>query len=229
MRSRLPHLAFDTAGSHVAVHLTGKDVHDRVTPMERGQAEQLPAHCAEVLAAAGLGWSDLRSVSVGVGPGNFTGIRIAVSFARGLALGLGIPAVGVTGFETAHLGVMLPGRVLVALPAPRGQAYVQEFTEGQPASPPVLLTPGAAPEALCGPNLWVLGHRAQEIARALDARCPDPAQLSTPHANPAALAAAAALEKLRRAGEKWTERPAPLYVRAPDAAPPREAPPALIG
>lgn len=230
MRSDLPHLAFDTSGPHVAVCLEGAGIHDRVTPMERGQAEHLPALCAEVLGAAGLDWADLGSVSVGVGPGNFTGVRIAVSFARGLALGLGIPAVGVTGFETAHLGIMLPGRVLVSLPAPRDQVYVQEFHEGQPLTPPQLLTPGAAPEALRGPNLWVLGHRAQEIAQPFGARCPD-LYGAEPHPNPAAHIATVALDRLarlRRAGGAWTDRPAPLYVRAPDAAPPSEAPPVLL-
>ena len=234
MRSDLPHLAFDTAGPHVAVHLTCKGIANRFVPMERGQAERLPEICAEVLGAAGLDWRDLRSASVGVGPGNFTGVRIAVSFARGLALGLGIPAVGVTGFEAAHLGIMLPGRVLVSLPAPRDQAYVQEFTEGGPIAPPVLLTPGDAPEALRGPNLWVLGHRAEEIAQGLDARYPDlPKRQSAREGMIAADVASVALEKLRRRAMDgdgpWAERPAPLYVRAPDAAPQREAPPVLIG
>ena len=232
MRSDLPHLAFDTTGPHVALCLEGRGIHDRVTPMERGQAEHLPALCTEILDAAGLDWADLGSVSVGVGPGNFTGTRIAVSFARGLVLGLGIPAVGVTGFEITHLGIMLPGRVLVSLPAPRDQAYVQEFADGLPLSPPILLTPGAAPEALCGPNLWVIGHRAEEIAQPFGARSPD-LDHSERHPNPAARIATVALEKLRRAGIEgtggWSARPAPLYVRAPDAAPPREAPPALIG
>jgi len=234
LRSELPHLALDTSGPHVAVHLTGQGIVNRFVPMERGQAERLPEICVEVLGAAGLGWRDLGSVSVGVGPGNFTGVRIAVAFARGLALGLDIPAVGVTGFEVAHPGVRLPGRVLVSLQAPRDQVYVQDFVDGAPVAPPVLLTPGEAPEGLRGLDLWVLGHRAAEIARALGARCPD-LPPGPPRDGPAreemiaADIATVALAKLRRAGGAWAQRPAPLYVRAPDAAPPREAPPALIG
>ena len=50
----------------------------------------------DVLAEAGIGWRDLAAIGVGTGPGNFTGVRISVAAARGLALGLGIPAIGVT-------------------------------------------------------------------------------------------------------------------------------------
>jgi tRNA threonylcarbamoyl adenosine modification protein YeaZ len=71
----------------------------RAEEMGRGQAERLMPLLEEMLAEAGVGWSDLDRIGVGVGPGNFTGIRISVSAARGLALGLDIPAVGVSGFD----------------------------------------------------------------------------------------------------------------------------------
>lgn len=97
--------------------------------MSRGQGEALMPLIEEVLARAAIGWSDLGAIGVGTGPGNFTGIRISVSAARGLALGLGIPAIGVDRFEAAALdGPALP----VAVPAFRGQVWVQH--------------PGAAPE-----------------------------------------------------------------------------------
>ena len=64
-------------------------------------------------------WQDLSAIGVGIGPGNFTGIRIAVSTARGLALGLGIPAVGVSGLEARNHDGVLP-----AVPAPRDQVYI---------------------------------------------------------------------------------------------------------
>ena len=51
-----------------------------------------------------------------------------MQLARGLALGLGIPAIGVTGFEALAFGIALP--VTVALDAPRGQVYVQRFDDG---------------------------------------------------------------------------------------------------
>lgn len=77
----------------------------------------------ELLGNLGIGWAELSAIGVGVGPGNFTGIRISVSAARGLALGLDVPAVGVTGFEARQAAY--PGQQ-VGVPAPRDQVYVAD-------------------------------------------------------------------------------------------------------
>jgi tRNA threonylcarbamoyladenosine biosynthesis protein TsaB len=126
-------LAFDTSAAHCAAALLcGDRVVVRVEPMAKGQAERLVPMLDEVLAEAGLAWGDLDVIAVGTGPGNFTGIRIAVALARGLALGLGIPAVGVTGFEA--VGGVKP----VSIPAPRGLFYLKrhgqaaEIVEAEP-------------------------------------------------------------------------------------------------
>ncbi|MEM9972140.1 MAG: tRNA (adenosine(37)-N6)-threonylcarbamoyltransferase complex dimerization subunit type 1 TsaB, partial [Pseudomonadota bacterium] len=77
----------------------GEIVASRHEDMAKGQAERLIPMLEEVLADVGAAWEELDAIGVGVGPGNFTGVRIAVSAARGLAMGLGVPAVGVTAFE----------------------------------------------------------------------------------------------------------------------------------
>jgi tRNA threonylcarbamoyl adenosine modification protein YeaZ len=120
-------LVFDTSAAHCAAALLcGDEIADlRIEDMARGQGERLMGLLEEVLAGAGLSWSDLSALAVGTGPGNFTGIRISVSAARGLALGLGIPAIGVTTLEALAHG--RPRPVSVALPAPRDQSYRQEF------------------------------------------------------------------------------------------------------
>ncbi len=115
-------LVFDTTAAHcaAALRLNG-ETHVRVEEMARGQAERLMVLLEELLAQHGTDWSDLDALGVGVGPGNFTGIRISVSAARGLALGLGVPAVGVSLFDTTrHLGRLAQ----TAVPAPRDQLYV---------------------------------------------------------------------------------------------------------
>ncbi|WP_170333411.1 tRNA (adenosine(37)-N6)-threonylcarbamoyltransferase complex dimerization subunit type 1 TsaB [Ruegeria arenilitoris] len=115
-------LAFDTSAAHCAAALLRGDsiLVSRTEPMTRGQAERLMPLLEEVLAEAGSTWRDLTAIGVGIGPGNFTGIRISVSAARGLALGLGIPAVGVSGFDAlAEVGDGLP-----AIHAPREQVYI---------------------------------------------------------------------------------------------------------
>lgn len=194
-------LGFDTSGGWCrAALLSGETVlAARDEAMPRGQGERLMPLLQEVLAEAGLAWCDLAALGVGVGPGNFTGIRISVSAARGLALGLGIPAIGVSRFEALTLdGPALP--VLVA--APRGQGWLADG-----AQPPVLTDPAT----VSGPV----------IADAADFPMLD----LTPPAHPLA-GAIARIARARMA--KPQPRPAPLYLREADAAPPSEAPPGLI-
>ena len=122
-------LAFDTSGQYCAAALLrGGDLLGAVCePMKRGQSERLMSLMEELLAEHGLNWQDLTRIGVGVGPGNFTGIRIAVSAARGLALSLGVPAIGVSTFEATLRGKPAGSTALVA--APREQLYVQTHGE----------------------------------------------------------------------------------------------------
>lgn len=117
-------LAFDTSGAYCAAALLdgGLVRVTRAEEMARGQAERLMPLLEEVLAEAHATWSDLDLIGVGVGPGNFTGIRISVSAARGLALGLKIPAVGVTTFDALRGGTT----GIAAVAGPRETAYLAE-------------------------------------------------------------------------------------------------------
>ncbi len=138
----LPILAFDTSAAHCAAALLLPDrVILRDEAMEKGQAERLIPLLEEVLTEAGIGWRDLRAIAVGTGPGNFTGVRIAVAAARGLALGLGIPAVGVTRLEAMAFGSPRP--VTVVADARRGEVYVQEFAKAGPGPARVMAATGA--------------------------------------------------------------------------------------
>lgn len=184
-------LGFDTSGGWVTAALVrgGTVLAQSHVALDRGQGEALIPALEALLAEAGMGWHDLAAIGAGVGPGNFTGIRITTAAARGLALALGIPAIGITRFEALALdGPPLP----VVVPALRGQVWVQ--------------APGAAP---------VLGDfPASGIGEGL-----------TPPAHPLAVAIALLAEARRHAPQP---RPAPLYLREADAAPPGEAPPKLL-
>jgi len=183
-------LAFDTSAAHCAAALLlGDRVITRVDEMAKGQAEHLIPMLAAMLTAENLSWRDLDGIGVGVGPGNFTGIRISLSAARGLALGLGKPAIGVNGFEARAHGEAMP--YTATIPAPRNQSYVQVF-------------------------------------RAIGTTAPVQADAVALPQKPAADLIEAVAEIAASRLNSAEERPAPLYIRSADAAPPRDPAPALL-
>ncbi len=194
--------------------------------MQRGQAERLIPMLTELLADHGFVWRDLAEIGVGVGPGNFTGIRISVSAARGLALGLGIPAIGVSNFDLLAWGEG-DADLLLSLPAPRGAAYVQHFRNGSAVAGPELLTEDTAPESLCLPrDVRIIGHDARTIAARLQVRTEPLDKELDPDQAGSLIAEIAARKRAKSAGP--LPRPAPLYVRPADAAPMRDAPPIIL-
>ena len=127
-------LAFDTSAARCAAALVRGEavLARRDEAMDRGQAERLLPMLEEMLAEAGVSWPDLGGIGVVTGPGNFTGVRLAVAAARGLALALGIPAVGVSIFEAL---ADRPGEVTVTLADKRGRVS-QSFHGGAALGPP---------------------------------------------------------------------------------------------
>ncbi|MCF6314957.1 MAG: tRNA (adenosine(37)-N6)-threonylcarbamoyltransferase complex dimerization subunit type 1 TsaB [Marinosulfonomonas sp.] len=194
-------LAFDTSVAHVAAALLSGDTAlvEKAETMAKGQAERLFPLLEEVLAEGGITWSDLTAIGVGIGPGNFTGIRISVSAARGLALSLGIPAVGVSSFEAQAIDAPRP--VLSLVDARRDQVFVQELTDGA-AQPPHVMA-------------------KSEIANIITA---------TNTIGPSDTVSAVAVARITatRYTDTTQPRPSPLYVRAPDAAPPRDPAPVIL-
>jgi len=200
----LPILAFDTSAAHCAAALLLPDrVVQRLEPMEKGQAERLIPLLEEVLAEADLGWRDLKALAVGTGPGNFTGVRISVAAARGLALGLGIPAVGVTRLEALAYG--LPRPVMVIEDARRGEVYLQDFSDDGPG-----LARLAAADSV---------NHAEAVT----------GNAAGPDALPAGMSLAEAIARIGASRAATPQpRPAPFYLRGADAAPPSDPPPVIL-
>lgn len=209
-------LAFDTSAAHCAAALLSGDrlLAQRVVPMDKGQAERLLPLCAELLAETGHDWPDLAAIAVGTGPGNFTGVRIAVAAARGLALSLDIPAIGVTTLEARAHG--LPRPLAVVEDARRGEIYLQEFPADAEPDTARVTTLSALPVESAFDRFT---GTAAEAAAATTG--------GTALSQPIPLIDAIARIAARRLGHPQP-KPAPFYLRGADAAPPSDPPPVIL-
>ncbi len=162
-------LAFDTSGAWCAAALMRDTaiIDTRVEEMSRGQGERLMLLLQELLQDNACDWPSLTTIGVGTGPGNFTGIRIAVSAARGLAMGLNIPAIGVDGFQAR--AACHPAGSLVAIPAPRDRLYIAD-------PQPRLMAAAECPDAILHTDTAPM---VQAIAR-IAATTPDAASRPAP-------------------------------------------------
>jgi tRNA threonylcarbamoyladenosine biosynthesis protein TsaB len=220
-------LAFDTSLPKISAALACDVIlAEREEEMARGQDMRLFALLQELLAEAGGTWRDLDFIAVGIGPGNFTGTRISVSAARGLALSLGIPAIGVSMFQALldwDAPLAAPAELL-SLAASQGHASVQHFRNGMAQSPPRLIDPAAPPaDFTLPPNTVVRGYLAEEIARPFHARW----QVAAPQRVGAHIARIAQIH-VQDPDFDSKARPVPLYSRPADAAPPRNAAPRIL-
>ncbi len=149
-------LAIDSCGALGGVAL-GDLSGDRTWLREivgRSYSENLLSTLDEILREAGVGSSDLRAVVVVSGPGSFTGIRIGVSAAKGLAEGLGIPVIGLSRLEL--LARKSPEASAVAvLDAGRGEFFTG-FYRGGVCETETLLARDALSQAVAGSGLPVV-------------------------------------------------------------------------
>lgn len=210
-------LAFDTTGGRCACALVenGKTVAVRIEAMRIGHAERLFPQIEDVLAEADCGPRDLDAIAVTTGPGSFSGIRIGIAAARGLALALDISArgVGVLDALAEEAADSQPATVLVANTAPREQLYLQLFqvdpeTGAKPASAPVLDSLDCILVQRLEDGSRVAGDAASRVPGEKLVRLPDNGL-----PNPATLARIA-----MRLPDSMP--PSPLYVRPPDIQPP---------
>jgi tRNA threonylcarbamoyladenosine biosynthesis protein TsaB len=158
-------LGFDTATRATVVALMLDDretlrARDDPGPGEHpGHATRLLAMAGELLATAGIGWRQLDRMAVGVGPGTFTGLRVGVATARGLAQSLSLELVGVSSaLALAEAALRASGsrpegspaaRVLAVIDARRGEVFAGAYQAGADETTSELVSPEAiAPERL---------------------------------------------------------------------------------
>jgi len=221
-------LALDAALSacSVAVLFEGEIVAHRRSDMARGQAAALLPMVREAMAEAQFSFESIDLVAVSIGPGHFTGLRIGLAAAQGLALAWGVPLAGVTTLEAvAAAAASDPYPLVVALETKREDLYVQTFLRGLAQGEPVALAPEEAgrgpwpdgPLALAGDGaprlaglLAALGRRINLTGPAL----PDAVEIGR-------LAAA-------RHGGVGVLPARPLYLRPPDVTFPKTASPGVV-
>lgn len=213
-------LAIDCAASLCAASVydtdAGRELGRCVRDLGKGHAEHLMAVIDEALEQAGKTYADLGRIAVSTGPGSFTGVRVAVSAARGFSLALKIPAVGITTLEALAQDTrdaLGPRTVLAALDAGRQEIHAALYDEhGAVLREPVVLTLAEAKEIAVSGNLALAGTAARMIADAADV---DRTFAFGPVAATSDIGTYARLA----AAKEPDERPKPVYLRAPDAKP----------
>jgi tRNA threonylcarbamoyladenosine biosynthesis protein TsaB len=215
-------LAIDTALAACSAAVLDTDrraiVATETLVMTRGHAEAVMPLIARVMALAEIEFKHLDRVAVTAGPGSFTGLRVGISAARGIALAAGKPAIGLTtlaGFAAPHVAADDTSLVVAAIDARHNHVYLQVIGAGGRTLVQPKITPlqDAVRTALAGP-VRIVGSAADMIAAAWPQAEPPPTlvdQRGAPDIGWIARLGAAALD--------GHGPPKPLYLRTPDAQP----------
>ena len=187
-------------------------------PMTRGHAEALMPMIAGVMSAAAVEFADLDRIAVTVGPGSFTGLRVGVAAARGIALAAGKPVVGLTTLATLAAPFFDADEskaLLAVIDARHSQVYMQLFGPGGRSltAPRIAPLRDAVRAATASPTR-VIGN----AARLIEAAWPDderrPLQISPVRSPDIAWVA-----RLGAATAADSGPVKPLYLREADAQP----------
>lgn len=215
-------LAIDTALEACAaavLDITRPDtlVHETL-PMVRGHAEALMPLIARIMRVAALDFQQIDRIAVTTGPGSFTGLRVGIAAARGIALASGRPAIGLStlaGFAAPLIAADDSGPVVAVIDARHDHVYLQVFGPGGRT----LVTPRVVPvrdavRASCSGSPRIVGSGAEMLAKAWPAEAKPPASVDARRAPDIDWVA-----RLGAAAVDTSTPPKPLYLRAPDAQP----------
>lgn len=169
-------LAIDTSGPRLQLALAGAGMADQACQeLARGHAEVIFDAIALLLKRNDFSYADVERLAVTTGPGSFTGLRIGLSAARGLALALEVPVIGVPTLMAMSLGSGA-GPHAMLVDARRGEAYLQLFeAPGEPLGPAQLLPMEAARQSVPADFALVENATPDIAAMAGFARTADPA------------------------------------------------------
>ncbi len=215
-------LALDTcmAACSVAIWRDGAVAANRNVTMERGHAEALFPMIREVMAESGVGFPDLHAIAVTRGPGSFTGVRVGVAAARGLALAAGKPIITATSLEAVAHGArqrltqeQAQFPLIVAMDARRGQIYCQQFVGDKAVSDAQVMSAEDCVATLPHGECVAVGSGARLLANAAGT------EHGVTASHPDILPDAAGLAVICADRAPETAPLTPLYLRPPDAKP----------
>jgi tRNA threonylcarbamoyladenosine biosynthesis protein TsaB len=215
-------LAIDTALEACSAAVLDLDrggiVASETIPMVRGHAEALMPLIARVMDLAEAEFAGLDRISVTTGPGSFTGLRVGISAARGLALASGKPAIGLStlsGFAAPHIAEDDTSNVVVAIDARHDHVYLQIFgTNGRTIVAPRIAPLREAVRAAMTAPARLVGSGANLLAAVWPKNAEQPLLIEQRSAPDIAWIA-----RLGAAAADGYASPKPLYLRAPDAQP----------
>jgi len=196
----------------------GRIIASESLPMVRGHAEALVPLIARVMKGGEVAFADIDRVVVTTGPGSFTGLRVGISAARGIALAGGKPAFGVStlsAYAAPHLADHTAIGVIAVIDARHDHVYLQVFGPGGH----VIIAPRMAPlgeavKAAAAAPCRIVGSAAQMVADRLPKAAPVPVRIDARDAPE--------IDWVARIGAALPEGqspPKPQYLRAPDAQP----------
>ncbi len=166
-------LALDcsAAACSAAVWRQGAIAASQSRPMARGHAEVLVPMIETIMAGAGIGYADLDAVAVTVGPGAFTGLRIALAAALGIGLAAGRPVIGIGTLQALAAGARLAaptdGEIAAVIDNKRAGLYAQRFgPDLAPRTEPGVFSPEAFVATLPDGPVLVVGDGAPALALA---------------------------------------------------------------
>ncbi|MEH2530466.1 tRNA threonylcarbamoyladenosine biosynthesis protein TsaB [Bradyrhizobium sp. AZCC 1588] len=188
--------------------------------MKRGHAEALMPLIARVMKASGVAFAALDRVAATTGPGSFTGLRVGLSAARGIALAAGKPVVGVTTLTVFAAPIVSESSehpVIAAIDARHDHVYFQVLGgDGSSLVKPKVAPIAEALEAARFGAPHLVGNAAKIMAERWPADAPPPFKINQQAAPDIAWVA-----WLGAAVNPESSPARPYYLRAPDAKPPK--------
>lgn len=214
-------LAIDTASDACsAAVLDGERLFVRSEVVGRGHAERLFGQIEGALSDAGLSLAGLDRIAVTVGPGSFTGLRVGIAAARGLALATRLPTVGVSTLAVhAESARITAGKrpIAVAITAGRGELYGAVYAFGEDGTPGEAIPAEAASAQVFAARVHADTVLAGSGADLVIAALPMDLKPTVAHRN--TVPEMAAFCRLGARLAPSATPPRPLYLRPPDAKP----------